>query len=143
MKKNIKKAVPAPRALCISVTASLAAALASLMLFAFYISSRDVPDAVAQSAVYVSFAVACGLGGLVCGILAGRRGLVLGAACGAAFFGLLCIAGLVYSAVSGAGPALAAEGGDMPLRLVICCAFGMAGGIAGVNLAGARRRAGR
>ena len=101
------------------------ACIALLLLMAAVVRSVDVPSRASMPMAVAAAAGGAFLSGLTAAHLAGRRGLLFGALCGAMLFLLILIAGFVrYSGVSG---------GFTAVKLLVLTAAGAIGGVLGVG----------
>lgn len=113
------------RPLLIGVAVGVIACIALLLLMAAVVRSVDVPSRATMPMAVAAAAGGAFLSGLTAAHLAGRRGLLFGALCGAMLFLLILIAGFVrYSGVSG---------GFTAVKLLVLTAAGAVGGVLGVG----------
>ena len=97
-----------------------------LMVIAFYMSMNDMPDFATMIIAYFVIGVAALIGGIISARIYRSRGMMIGAACGIAYFLVIFIIGLFSSQVEMNTAGL--------LKFIISLVFGTFGGIFGVNM---------
>lgn len=118
-KKNTSRAFPFIKGLAAGYIATIAVAAAGALIM--WIFGAD------SGLSWLPATLAAAAGSFFCGRAAGklrrRSGLKTGAFCGAIYFAPLIILGLIFGTA----------GALIPVKAVLCTAFGAAGGVYGVN----------
>lgn len=113
------------RPLLIGLCVGLLCCMALLLLLAALVGSVDVPRTAVVPMAVTAAAVAAFAAGLTVARIAGKNGLLLGAACGLALFLLILVAGFArYTAV---------DGGTTAIKLAALTVAGAVGGVLGVS----------
>jgi len=99
--------------------------LAVLLIFALLMAMRDIPQAAVMPMAVIAGAVGAFIGGVLSARLAGSRGMVYGAACGALMYLLILIAG--FSLLQNVNGLYAV------IKLFAVVASAAVGGVYGVN----------
>ena len=97
-----------------------------LMVTAFYMSMNDMPDFASMIIAYIAIAIAALIGGIVSARIYRSRGMLIGAACGIAYFLVIFIIGMISSQTELNTVGL--------LKFILSLVFGTFGGIFGVNM---------
>ena len=114
------------RPVLVGVAVGLIGCVGCLMLAALLVRSVDVPRAAILPLAIAAAAIGAFLAGLTAAVVAGQRGLLLGAVCGLLLWLVILLAGVArYTGVSG-GTAL--------IKLAALVLAGGIGGVLGVNM---------
>lgn len=113
------------RPILIGTIAGAICCLVLLLLFAAVLAAQDIPQMAVTPMAVAAAAVGAFIGGLVCARVAGSRGLVYGAACGALLYLIVMIAGFAMLKDIRGVYAL--------VKLLIMIGSAAIGGVVGVN----------
>ena len=110
----------------VGVAVGLIGCVGCLMLAALLVQTVDVPRAAILPLAITAAAIGAFLAGLTAAVVAGQRGLLLGAVCGLLMWLLILLAGVArYTGVSG---------GSALIKLAALVLAGGIGGVLGVNM---------
>ena len=116
----------AGKPILIGTTFSLIISCIFLMAMAFYMSMNDMPDFASMIIAYIVIAIAALIGGIISAKIYKCRGMMIGAACGIAYFLIIFIVSMFSSDMELNTVGL--------LKFMLSLVFGTFGGIFGVNM---------